>query len=59
MVMITPSLESKLKGYKLDISRDWTPAIAEATGEWGNIKSRNYQNTSKQIKKGIRHNMKN
>ena len=33
MVMITPGLESKLKSYKLDIARDWTPARAEATGE--------------------------
>ena len=33
MVMITPGLESKLKGYKLDIAREWTPARAEATGE--------------------------
>ena len=31
--MITPGLESKLKSYKLDIAREWTPARAEPTGE--------------------------
>ena len=33
MVMITTGLEKKLKSYKLDIAREWTPARAEATGE--------------------------
>ena len=31
--MITPGLEIKLKSYKLDISREWTPAKAVATGK--------------------------
>ena len=33
IVMITPGLERKLKSYKLNIAREWTPARAEAT--WG------------------------
>ena len=33
MVLIASGLESKLKSYKLDIARDWTPARVEATGE--------------------------
>ena len=33
MVMITPGLQKKLKSYKLDISREWTPAKAVATGK--------------------------
>ena len=31
--MITPELGKKLKSYKLDIAREWTPAKAVATGE--------------------------
>ena len=33
MVMITLGLERKLKSYKLDITREWTPARAEPTDE--------------------------
>ena len=33
MIMITPGLEKKLKRYKLDIKREWTPAISVATGK--------------------------
>ena len=33
MVMIPPGLERKLRSYKLDVAREWTPARAEATGE--------------------------
>ena len=33
MIMITPGLEKKLKRYKLDIHREWTPAISVATGK--------------------------
>ena len=31
--MITPGLEKKLKRYKLDIYRKWTPTISVATGK--------------------------
>ena len=31
--MITPGLEKKFKSYKLDIAREWTPAISVATGK--------------------------
>ena len=33
MVMITPGLERKMKSYKLDIAREWTPCKADDTGE--------------------------
>ena len=33
MIMITPGLEKKLKRYKQDIHREWTPAISVAKGK--------------------------
>ena len=33
MMMMKPGQEKKLKRYKLDIHRDWTPAISVATGK--------------------------